>query len=95
VWRAGFDDGMQPLAQNAIRFRHLGDLRKHGTFPSALSARGPRRAAAFISWARSLIAPRSSSVNPSNFLSPAVVLFAGFRMSFIAGPLRIEVAAGV
>src|SRR6266702_2483824 len=41
--------------------------------PSALSARGPRRAAAFSSWARSFIAPRSSSVNPSNVVSIAVV----------------------
>ena len=32
--------------------------------PSAFLARGPRRAAAFSSWARSRIAARSSSVNP-------------------------------
>src|SRR6185436_12981958 len=36
--------------------------------PSALPARGPRRAAAFSSWARSVIAARSSSVNPVGFL---------------------------
>src|ERR1700694_4027438 len=32
-WRAGFDDSMQPLAQGAIRCRHLGDLGEHGAFP--------------------------------------------------------------
>ena len=58
--------------------------------PSALPARGPRRAAAFSSWARSFIAARSSSVNPSNVLSIAVVLLADFCVSFIAGfPLRV------
>src|SRR5207244_7526011 len=46
--------------------------------PSALSARGPRRAAAFSSWMRSLIATRSSSVNPLNVLPIAVVLLADF-----------------
>jgi hypothetical protein len=58
--------------------------------PSALSACGPRRAAAFSSWARSFIAPRSSSVNPSTFLSVAVVLLADFCVSFIAGLLPCE-----
>src|SRR6266516_6587959 len=62
--------------------------------PSALSARGPRRAAAFSSWARSFIAPRSSSVNPSNFLSIAVVLLADFCVSFIAGFLPCESSGG-
>ena len=41
--------------------------------PSALPARGPRRAAAFTSWARSFIAARSSSVNPLDAL-PVVSL---------------------
>jgi hypothetical protein len=27
-WRAGFDDGMEPLNDGAIRFRQLGDLRE-------------------------------------------------------------------
>ena len=27
-WRAGFDDGMEPLNHGAIRFRQLGDLRE-------------------------------------------------------------------
>src|SRR5712692_6875295 len=44
--------------------------------PSALSARGPRRAATFSSWTRSFIAARSSSVNPLTFLPIAVVLLA-------------------
>src|SRR6266508_6920740 len=52
--------------------------------PSALPARGPRRAATFSSWARSFIAARSSSVNPLDFLSIAVVLLADFWVPFIA-----------
>src|SRR5256712_10191097 len=52
--------------------------------PSALSARGPRRAAAFSSWARCFIAPRSSSVNL------AVVLLADFCVAFIGGFLPCE-----
>src|SRR5215212_4619200 len=62
--------------------------------PSALPARGPRRAAAFSSWARSLIAARSSSVNPLDVALPVVLLadccvafFAGF-LSAIAKHLR-------
>jgi hypothetical protein len=47
--------------------------------PSGLPARGTRRAAAFSSRARSFIAARSSSVNPSYVLS----LVAGFCVSFI------------
>src|SRR5256886_2087302 len=46
--------------------------------PSALAPRGPRRAAAFISWRRSLIATRSSSVNPLGVLPIALVLLADF-----------------
>ena len=53
--------------------------------PSALAARGPRRAAAFSSWARSFIAARSSSVNVSDVVSIAVVLRADFCVSFMAG----------
>src|SRR5882724_6603085 len=52
--------------------------------PSALSARGPRRADAFSSRWRSFIAARSSSVHPSDVLSIAVLL-ADFCVSFIAG----------
>src|SRR2546427_2228561 len=35
-WRAGFDDGMEPLGHDAIRFRHPGDLREHVAFPVRL-----------------------------------------------------------
>src|SRR5436309_9633697 len=58
--------------------------------PSALPARGPRRAAAFSSWARSLIAARSSSVNPLEVVlleNRCVPVFAGF-LSAIANLLR-------
>jgi hypothetical protein len=58
--------------------------------PSALSARWPRRPAVFSSWARSFIAPRSSSVNPSNVLFLAAVLLADFCVSSIAGFLPYE-----
>src|SRR3989304_4807614 len=51
--------------------------------PSSLSARGPRRAAAFSSWARAFIAARSSSVNPLDFLLIAVVLLADSCVSFL------------
>src|SRR6266540_2916177 len=53
--------------------------------PSALSARGPRRASAFSSWARSFIAARSSAVNPLDFLLIAVVLLADCCVAFFAG----------
>jgi len=36
-WRAGFDDGMEPLSHGAIRSRHLGDLREHVAFPVRLA----------------------------------------------------------
>src|SRR2546426_2629622 len=52
--------------------------------PSALPARGPRRAVAFSSWARSFIAARSSSVNPLDFLLVAVVLLADCCVLFFA-----------
>src|SRR5438552_10303567 len=40
-WRAGFDEGMEPLGHGAIRFRHLGDLREHVAFSVRLArARG-------------------------------------------------------
>src|SRR6266487_3120096 len=51
--------------------------------PSALPGRGPRRAAAFSSWARSLIAARSSFVNPFDALP--VVLLADCSVPFFAG----------
>src|SRR5436305_502193 len=35
-WRAGFNDGMEPLGHGAIRFRHLGNLREHIAFPIRL-----------------------------------------------------------
>src|SRR3712207_4459250 len=52
--------------------------------PSALLARGPRRAAALSSWARSFIAARSSAVNPFD-----EVRLADFWVAFCAliGPL--------
>jgi hypothetical protein len=80
---------MEPLGHGAIRFLHRGDLREHLAFPVrlALFARGPRRASAFNSWARSLIAARSSSVNPLDFLLFAVVLLADFCVPFFAGLL--------
>src|SRR6266511_1729857 len=49
--------------------------------PSALPAREP----AFSSWARSLIAARSSSVNPLDFLLTAVALLGDFFVPFFAG----------
>src|SRR3989454_2597981 len=49
--------------------------------PSALPARGP----AFSSWTRSLIAARSSSMNPSNFLPVTVVPLAAFCVPFFGG----------
>src|SRR5262249_9422486 len=61
--------------------------------PSALSAPGWRRAAGFCSWTCSLIAARSSSVNPLDALPVFLVadcfvpVFAGFR-SAIAKFLR-------
>src|SRR5215510_426716 len=58
--------------------------------PSALAARGPRRAAVFSSWEYSFIAARSSPVNRPDVLFLAVALLAGFRGSFIAvPPLRV------
>src|SRR5207245_868296 len=42
-WRTGFDDGMEPLGNGAIRFWHLGDLREHVAFPIRLA--GARAAA--------------------------------------------------
>src|SRR5215467_6223025 len=57
--------------------------------PSALPALGP----AFSSWTRSLIAARSSSVNPStSFLPVTVVLLAAFRVLFFAGFLSAMVS---
>jgi hypothetical protein len=55
--------------------------------PSAFFAREPRRASVFSSWARSFIAPRSSSVNPSYVLPD-------FRVSAIAGFLPCQVLIG-
>src|SRR5215471_9166324 len=36
--RAGFDEGMDPLGQGAVRLGHLGDLREHVAVPVRLSA---------------------------------------------------------
>jgi hypothetical protein len=54
--------------------------------PSALVAREPRRAAGFTSWARSLIAARSSSVNPLDAFLSAIFhtsMRANFRPSHL------------
>src|SRR5207249_11832657 len=50
--------------------------------PSALSP--------FSSWKRSFIAPRSSSVNPLNFLLVAVVLLTDFRVAFCEGFMKFD-----
>jgi hypothetical protein len=81
---------MEPLAPGAIRLISA-IFASTALSPSALSARGPRRAAAFSSLARSFIAPRSSSENPSDVLSVAVALLAGFCVSFNAGFLPCEI----
>src|SRR5262249_40282359 len=62
--------------------------------PSALSARRPRRASAFSSWRRSLIATRSSSVNPLGFFSVAVVLLGDFCVLFFAGFIVLSFPTG-
>src|SRR5437870_12853906 len=49
--------------------------------PSPFFARGPRRASAFSSWARSFIAARSSSVNPLTALPVTVALLVDFCVS--------------
>jgi hypothetical protein len=59
----------------------------------AFPARGPERAAALISWARSRIAARSSSVNPVGFLPIALVLLANFGVCFFAGFFSAIVSA--
>src|SRR3989449_11761126 len=38
VWRAFFDDSMEPFGHGAIRFPHLGDLREHGALSFPLSS---------------------------------------------------------
>jgi hypothetical protein len=76
---------MEPRGHSAIRSLHLGDLREHGAFPIGLvRARAAARASAFSSWARSLIAARSSSVNPLDVVSLAVALFADRGVLFVA-----------
>ena len=52
--------------------------------PSALPARGPRRAAALSSRARSFIATRSSAVNPFDDSPVAAVPLADFCVVFLA-----------
>jgi hypothetical protein len=59
--------------------------------PSALAARGPRRAASFTSRSRSFTAARSSSVNAWDVVSLAVVLLADFWVPFIAGCLLCDI----
>src|SRR6202047_4258305 len=53
--------------------------------PPTLSSRPPRRASVFSSWRRSLIAIRSSSVNPLGFFPVAEVLLGNFWVPFSAG----------
>jgi hypothetical protein len=92
----GFDDSVKPLGHGAIRFLHLGDLREHIVFPVRFvcAPRQPRRAAAFSSCARSRIAARSSSVNPSGFFLVAVVLLDDFRVPFLAGSIVLSFPTG-
>src|SRR5437773_8411933 len=68
-----------PMARSGSRISAI--FASTALSPSALSARGPRSADAFISWTWSFIAARSSSVNPLNFLLVAVVLLADFWVS--------------
>src|SRR6059058_986635 len=63
--------------------------------PSALSARRRRRASAFSSWRRSLIATRSSSVYPLGLFPVAVVLLGDFRVPFFAGFIVLPFQPGV
>jgi hypothetical protein len=68
--RACLDDLVEPLGHGAVRSLHLGDLREQVASPAALFLFA--RSSAFSSLARSLIAARSSSVNPSDFFAPIV-----------------------
>src|SRR5262249_59516009 len=83
--RHGFDEGMEPRRHSTIRFWHLAIFASTALSPSALSARGPRRTLAFNSWARSLIAARSWSVNPLDGLP--VVLVVGFWVPLASASL--------
>jgi len=83
---------VEPLAHGAIRFRHLGDLREHGAFPVRLARARAAARGRFQLLARSFIATRSSSVNPSNVLSIAVVLLADPCVPFFAGFLSAIVS---
>ncbi len=76
-WRAGFDDRMEPLGR--------------GRDPAPSSRRSSRArrfprppCLAFTSLARSRTAARSSSVNPLDALSVAVVLLADFSVAFLS-----------
>src|SRR5712692_11502164 len=55
----------------------------------ASTALSPSALSAFSSWKRSFIAPRSSSVNPLDFLLIGVVLLAGFCVPFGAGFMEL------
>jgi hypothetical protein len=74
---------VEPLGHGAIRFGHLGDLREQGALPF-----GP-----LLVLARSFIAARSSSVNPSDFL--ALIIPSRVRLSGSAvHALRILIDGG-
>src|SRR6266851_1627998 len=63
-------------------------MARSASFISAIfasTALSPSSLSAFISWMRSFIAPRSSAVNPLNFLLVSVVLTADFCVPFCAG----------
>jgi hypothetical protein len=60
--------------------------------PSAWAARRSRRASAFNSWRRSLIATRSSSVNPARSCPVVVVLLGNLRVPFFAGFIVLSFA---
>jgi hypothetical protein len=81
-WRAGFDEAWSRSPRSRSDSGISAIFASTALSSSALSARGLRRAAAFSSWARSFIAARSSSVNPSYVFSIAVVLLADFCVSF-------------
>ena len=88
VRRGRLHDGVDALAHDAVRFRHLGNLREHVFSPSA------RRPAALSSLTRSFMAAFSSGVNP--LLGWPAAFFAGFWVAAIAcTPSRYRSAVNV
>jgi hypothetical protein len=85
VWRAGLDDCVEPIAEGTIRLRKCGEFREHGAFPVRFVRVPARGSTAFISWRRSRIASRSSSVNPLGFLPFVAMLLPDLCVPFVAG----------